>query len=117
MVAAVFIVLAITLLRLIRRPGLYRIAIVVAVVAFVTDVILIVLGFAFLFEPSDLATARIRGSRRPGTRSPSRSRSRCSPTPGLETLANLAQEAREPGKTHAAQPVRRSRAPRWWCRC
>ena len=53
-VAAVFIVLAITLLRLIRRPGLYRIAIVVAVVAFVTDVILIVLGFVFLFSPSDL---------------------------------------------------------------
>src|SRR5215470_17395485 len=53
-VAAVFIVLAITVLRLIRRPGLYKIAIVVAAVAFVIEVILIVLGFAFLFSPSDL---------------------------------------------------------------
>ena len=62
-VAAVFIVLAITLLRLIRRPGLYRIAIVVAVVAFITDVILIVLGFAFLFSPSDLGARRPPGRR------------------------------------------------------
>ncbi len=98
-VAAVFIVLAITLLRLIRRPGLYRIAIVVAVVAFITDVILIVLGFAFLFSPSDLGHGA-----HPGVAPTWHSLAFALPVAmlaytGLETLANLAQEAREPGKS------------------
>jgi APA family basic amino acid/polyamine antiporter len=98
-VAAVFIVLGITLLRLIRRPGLYRIAIAVALVAFVTDVILIVLGFAFLLEPSDLTQGT-----HPGIAPTWHSLAFALPAAmlaytGLETLANLAQEAREPGKT------------------
>jgi APA family basic amino acid/polyamine antiporter len=98
-VAAVFIVLAITVLRLIRRPGLYKIAIVVAAVAFVTDVILIVLGFAFLFTPSDLT----KGAH-PGEAPTWHALAYALPVAmlaytGLETLANLAQEAREPGKT------------------
>jgi APA family basic amino acid/polyamine antiporter len=98
-VAAVFIILAITLLRLIRRPGLYKIAIVVAAVAFVTDVILIVLGFAFLFTPSDLG----KGAH-PGVAPTWHALAYALPVAmlaytGLETLANLAQEAREPGKT------------------
>ncbi|MGE5274231.1 MAG: amino acid permease, partial [Verrucomicrobiota bacterium] len=98
-VAAVFIVLTITLLRLIRRPGLYKIAIVVAAVAFVTDVILIVLGFAFLFTPSDLG----KGAH-PGVAPTWHALAYALPVAmlaytGLETLANLAQEAREPGKT------------------
>jgi APA family basic amino acid/polyamine antiporter len=98
-VAAVFIVLAITVLRLIRRPGLYKIAIVVAAVAFVTDVILIVLGFAFLFSPSDLT----KGAH-PGEAPTWHALAYALPVAmlaytGLETLANLAQEAREPGKT------------------
>ena len=98
-VAAVFIVLAITLLRLIRRPGLYRIAIVVAAVAFVTDVILIVLGFAFLFSPADLG----KGAH-PGVAPTWHALAYALPVAmlaytGLETVANLAQEAREPGKT------------------
>jgi APA family basic amino acid/polyamine antiporter len=98
-VAAVFIVLSITVLRLIRRPGLYKIAIVVAAVAFVTDVILIVLGFAFLFTPSDLT----KGAH-PGEAPTWHAVAYALPVAmlaytGLETLANLAQETREPGKT------------------
>lgn len=98
-VAAVFIVLAITLLRLIRRPGLYKLAIVVAVVAFVIEVILIVLGFVFVFSPSDLS----KGAH-PGEAPTWHALVYALPVAmlaytGLETLANLAQEAREPGKT------------------
>jgi APA family basic amino acid/polyamine antiporter len=98
-VAAVFIVLAITVMRLIRRPGLYKIAIVVAAVAFVIEVILIVLGFAFLFTPSDLT----KGAH-PGEAPTWHAVAYALPVAmlaytGLETLANLAQEAREPGKT------------------
>jgi APA family basic amino acid/polyamine antiporter len=97
-VAAVFVILTITLLRLVRRPGLYRIAVVVAVVALVTQVLLIVLGFGILFSFHDLTVAAHPG------RVPSwHSLAYSLPVAmlaytGLETLANLAQEAREPGK-------------------
>jgi APA family basic amino acid/polyamine antiporter len=97
-VAAVFIVLGITLLRLIRRPGLYRIAVVVAVVAFATQLLLIGLGFGFLFSFSDL-----RQGVHPGVAPSWHALAFALPVAmlaytGLETVANLAQEAREPGK-------------------
>ncbi len=98
-VAAVFVVLGITLLRLIRRPGLYRLAIVVAVVAFLSHLLLIGLGFAFLLERTDLTEGV-----HPGIAPTWHSLAFALPVAmlaytGLETLANLAQEAREPGKT------------------
>ena len=98
-VAAVFIVLGITLLRLVRRPGLYRIAVVVAVVAFVSQLLLIALGFGLLFSIHDLGEAA-----HPGIAPSWHSLAYALPVAmlaytGLETLANLAQEAREPGKT------------------
>jgi basic amino acid/polyamine antiporter, APA family len=98
-VAAVFIILGITLLRLIRRPALYRIAIVVAVVAFVSQVLLVLLGFICLFSFSDLSTGA-----HPGMAPSWHSLAFALPVAmlaytGLETIANLAQEVREPGKT------------------
>ncbi len=98
-VAAVFIILAIALLRLIRRPALYRIAIVVAVVAFVSQLLLIVLGFVCLLSTSDLTTGA-----HPGIAPSWHSLAFALPVAmlaytGLETIANLAQEVREPGKT------------------
>ena len=97
-VAAVFVVLGITLLRLIRRPGLYRIAILVAVVAFVTQLLLVGVGFGFLFSFSDL-----RHGVHPGVAPSWHALAFALPVAmlaytGLETVANLAQEAREPGK-------------------
>jgi APA family basic amino acid/polyamine antiporter len=96
-VAAVFIILGITLLRLIRRPGLYRIAVVVAVVAFLTQLVLIGLGFGFLFSFDDL-----RHGVHPGIAPTWNNLAFALPAAmlaytGLETVANLAQEAREPG--------------------
>jgi APA family basic amino acid/polyamine antiporter len=98
-VAAVFVVLGITLLRLIRRPGLYRIAVVVAVVAFLSQLVLIGLGFAFVFSFSDLSHGV-----HPGVAPSWHALAYALPVAmlaytGLETVANLAQEAREPGKT------------------
>src|SRR3954453_5038711 len=90
-VGAVFVVLTITVMRLIRRPGLYRIALVVAVVAFLSQLLLIGLGFGFLFSFHDLAQAA-----HPGVL-PSWHRLAYSlplamlAYTGLETLANLAQ--------------------------
>lgn len=98
-VAGVFVILGITVLRLIRRPGLYRIAVVVAVIAFVSSLVLIVLGFAFLWSPSDLAEHAD-----PGVSPSWHNLLFALPVAmlaytGLETVANLAQEAREPGTT------------------
>jgi APA family basic amino acid/polyamine antiporter len=98
-VAAVFIILGITVLRLIRRPGLYRIAILVAVVAFVSLVLLILLGFICLFSTSDLSTGA-----HPGIAPRWHSLAFALPVAmlaytGLETIANLSQEVREPGRS------------------
>jgi basic amino acid/polyamine antiporter, APA family len=98
-VAAVFIVLTITLLRLIRRPGLYRIAIVVAVVAFVSQVVLIGLGFGFLFSFHDLTQGAHPGVEPTWNRLAYSLPVAMLAYTGLETLANLAQETLEPGKT------------------
>ena len=98
-VAAVFIILGITVLRLIRRPGLYKIAVVVAAVAFVSQLLLVGLGFAFLFSFSDL-----RHGTHIGVAPSWHAIAFVLPAAmlaytGLETVANLAQEANEPGKT------------------
>lgn len=97
-VAAVFVILGITVLRLVRRPALYRIAIVVAVVALATQALLVALGLACLFSPSDLAHGA-----HPGVSPTWHALAFALPAAmlaytGLETVANLAQEAREPGK-------------------
>ena len=98
-VAAVFIILAITLLRLIRRPGLYRIAVVVAVVALVSQ------------RATDRARLRVpllvprpeqarapRASRRAGTDSPSRCRWRCSPTRASRRSPTSPRRRASPGR-------------------
>jgi basic amino acid/polyamine antiporter, APA family len=97
-VAAVFVILGITLLRLIRRPELYRIAAAVAVVAFLSMLLLAGLGFAFVFSFSDLSHGT-----HPGVAPTWHALAFSLPVAmlaytGLETVANLAQEAREPGK-------------------
>jgi APA family basic amino acid/polyamine antiporter len=97
-VAAVFIILVITVLRLIRRPGLYKIAVVVAAVAFVSQLLLVGLGFAFLFSFSDL-----RHGTHIGVAPSWHAIAFVLPAAmlaytGLETVANLAQESHEPGK-------------------
>lgn len=98
-VAGVFLIMGVTIVRLIRRPGLYRIAIVVAAVAFFSQLVIVVLGFIFLFSFHDLGQGANLG---------------VVPTwhaiafalpvatlayTGLETLANLARETRDPGRT------------------
>jgi APA family basic amino acid/polyamine antiporter len=97
-VGAVFVILGITVLRLVRRPGLYRIAIVVAAVAFVTLLVLTVLGFAFLFSFSDLGHGVDPGKAPSWHALAFALPAAMLAYTGLETVANLAQEAREPGK-------------------
>jgi basic amino acid/polyamine antiporter, APA family len=98
-VLGVVVILGVAATRLVRRTSLYRTAVLVAGLALASHLLLVVLGFAMLFsfdalgEGVDLGTA---------------------PTwsdiafalplamlayTGLETVANLAAETREPGRT------------------
>ena len=100
-------------LRLVRRTSLYRTAILVAGLALASHLLLVVLGFAFLFS-----ARRAERRRRPRDgahverRSPSPCRSAMLAYTGLETVANLAAETREPGTNAPAQPLRRDRLGR-----
>jgi APA family basic amino acid/polyamine antiporter len=95
----VTIILAVAAVRLVRRAGLYRLAVIVAGVALAAHLLLITLGFVFLLSADALGEGLDLGT---------------APTwyaiafalplamlayTGLETVANLAAETREPGRT------------------
>jgi APA family basic amino acid/polyamine antiporter len=98
-VLGVLVILGIAALRLVRRTSLYRAAILVAGLALASHLLLIVLSFAFLFsfdalgEGTDLGTA-------PAWRDIAFALPLAMLAyTGLETVANLAAETREPGRT------------------
>src|SRR5919204_3069587 len=97
-VAGCGVIAAIAAIRLVHRTRLHRWAIVVALVDLVTQLLLVALGFALLFSPHALTRGTSLGH---------------SPTwhsiafalplamlayTGLETVANLAEETRRPGR-------------------
>jgi basic amino acid/polyamine antiporter, APA family len=97
-VVGVVVIATIALVRLVRRPSLYRVAIGLAGVALVAQLLLIVSGFVYFVsaeafgEGVDLGTAPTWTSI--GFAIPVAMLAYT----GLETVANLAAEAREPGK-------------------
>ncbi len=97
-VVAVGVVTGITAVRLVRRPSLHRIGLVVALVDLVTQVLLVVLGFALLFS-TDLLTHGISIGAAPSWHQFAFALPLAMLAfTGLETVANLAEEAREPGR-------------------
>jgi APA family basic amino acid/polyamine antiporter len=97
-VAGCFVIAAIAVVRLVHRTRLHAWALVVALVDLVTQLLLIGLGMALLFTPHALTAGTSLGTE---------------PTwhdiafalplamlayTGLETIANLAEEARRPGR-------------------
>jgi APA family basic amino acid/polyamine antiporter len=97
-VAAIGVIAAVGAVRVLRRPGLYRVAVIVFGVLVAAHLLIIVLGFTFLFSSSALGKGTHLG---------------VAPTwhsiafalplamlafTGLETVANLASETREPGR-------------------
>ncbi len=99
LVAGIIVILGVAGTRLVRRTSLYRTAIIIAGIALVSHLLLVVLGFAFLFSANGLSKGLDLGT---------------APTwhsiafalplamlayTGLETVANLAAETREPGRT------------------
>ncbi len=112
-VVGVALILAIAGIRLVRRPGLYRLAIWIAGFALAAQLLLIV---ARRRLPAARATGSARACagarRRPGARSRSRVPLAMLAYTGLETVANLAAETRSPGKTLPRSLVRRHRRGR-----
>jgi basic amino acid/polyamine antiporter, APA family len=96
-IVGVAVIVVVALVRLVRRPTLYGIGIVLPALDLITQLLLVVLGFALVFSPHALTHGVSLGH---------------SPTwhalafalplamlayTGLETVANLAEEARRPG--------------------
>jgi APA family basic amino acid/polyamine antiporter len=96
-IVGVGVIALVALIRLVRRPSLYGLGIVIPALDLVTQLLLVVLGFALIVTPHSLTHGTSLGLH---------------PTwhsllfsiplamlafTGLETVANLAQEARRPG--------------------
>ena len=85
--------------RFLRRPALYRLAIAIAGVTLVAQLLLVVLGLPLLFSLDNLDKGTDLGT------APTRSAiafalpAAMLAYTGLETVANLAAETREPGRT------------------
>jgi basic amino acid/polyamine antiporter, APA family len=98
-VVGIVVILGIAALRLVRRTSLYRTAIIVAGLALASHLLLVGFGFAFLFSADALGEGVDLG-----TAPEWRDIAFALPLAmlaytGLETVANLAAETREPGRT------------------
>src|SRR4051795_1207125 len=96
-VVAIAAILIVAAIRLVRRPSLYGVGILVPALDLVTQLVLVVLGFVFVFSPDALTQGTSLGD------NPSwHSIAFALPLAmlaytGLETVANMAEEARRPG--------------------
>jgi APA family basic amino acid/polyamine antiporter len=97
-VVGVAVVLALSAVRLVRRPQLYRLAVVVAVVAVISHVLLIVLGFALLFDADAFRGIDLGADPAWDELAFALPLAMLAYT-GLETVANLSAETKEPGRT------------------
>jgi len=96
-VVGVCAIVLVAAVRLFRRPSLYTVGFVVPVLDVIVQLLLVVVGFIFLFSPHALTHGTSLGSSPTG-------HSLLFAVPlamlaytGLETVANLAEEARRPG--------------------
>jgi APA family basic amino acid/polyamine antiporter len=95
----VAIILVVAGIRLVHRPGLYRLAVIVAGLALAAHLLLIALGFAVLLSADALGRGLDLGTA-PTWHSIAFSLPLAMLAyTGLETVANLAAETREPGRT------------------
>src|SRR5215510_11160823 len=97
MIAGCAVIAAIAVFRLLRNKRIFRFALVIALLDLATQLMLVILGLALLFSPHALSEGSSLGT------NPSwRSIAFALPLAmlaytGLETVANLAEEARRPG--------------------
>jgi basic amino acid/polyamine antiporter, APA family len=92
------VIAAIAVVRLLRRTRLYSFTLVVPVLDLVTQLLLVVLGFAFLFSPSALTEGLSVGTQPSWHEIAFALPLAFLAYTGLETVANLAEETRRPGR-------------------
>src|SRR5881396_3384931 len=98
LIVAVGVIVGVSAIRLVRRSAFYRYGIVVAVLDLITQVGLVALGFAFLFS-GDALTRGVSIGSQPSWHSIAFALPLAMLAyTGLETVANLAEETREPGR-------------------
>ncbi len=97
-VVGVCVIFGVAAVRLVRRSAFYRYGIVVAVLDLLTQLGLVLLGFAFLFSGDALTKGISIGSHPSWHQIAFALPLAMLAYTGLETVANLAEEAREPGR-------------------
>jgi APA family basic amino acid/polyamine antiporter len=98
LVTAVGVIVFVAALRLVRRSAFYRYGIVVAVLDLITQVGLVALGFAFLFSGDALTQGVSIGTQPTWHEIAFALPLAMLAYTGLETVANLAEETRAPGR-------------------
>jgi len=98
LVTAVAVIVVVAAFRLVRRSAFYRYGIVVAVLDLITQVGLVALGFAFLFSGDALTQGVSIGTQPSWHQIAFALPLAMLAYTGLETVANLAEETRAPGR-------------------
>jgi len=93
------VIVVMAAVRFVRRPSLYRLAIAIAGVTFVGQLLLIVLGLPLLFSLDNLSKGTDLGTAPTWSAIAFAIPVAMLAYTGLETVANLAAETREPGRT------------------
>jgi APA family basic amino acid/polyamine antiporter len=93
------IILAVAAVRFVRRPRLYRLAIAIAGVTLAAQLLLVVLGLPLLFSLENLGEGTDLGTAPTWSAIAFAIPAAMLAYTGLETVANLAAETREPGRT------------------
>ena len=92
------LIAAIAAVRLLRKTRLYAFSLAVPVLDLVTQLLLVILGFAFLFSPSALGRGLSLGTQPSWHQLAFALPLALLAYTGLETVANLAEETRQPGR-------------------
>jgi basic amino acid/polyamine antiporter, APA family len=96
-VVAVGVIVLVALIRVVRRPSLYGIGILVPALDLLTQLLLVVLGFVLIFSPDALTRGTSLGVHPSWHAIAFALPLAMLAFTGLETVANLAEEARRPG--------------------
>src|SRR5919204_3927434 len=96
-VAGAYVIAGVGVIRLFRRPGFYSVGVVVAIIDLVTQLVLAVFGFALLFSGDALTKGTSLGTHPSWHAIVFALPLAMLAYTGLETVANLSEEARRPG--------------------
>jgi APA family basic amino acid/polyamine antiporter len=98
-VIGIAVIAAVAAVRLVHRPGLYGAALIVAATALAAFLVLVVLGLPLLFSTESLGEGTDLGTAPTWSAIAFALPLAMLAFTGLETIANLAAETREPGRT------------------